>query len=95
MKYYYESIRSSRTVESVLLVDELDATLHPAFQMKLLKLMREFSVNYKIQVIFTTHSMSTLEDMLENKDNVIYLIEGNYTKTLLQRMDTKLCETVL
>lgn len=81
LKYYYESIRSSRTVESVLLVDELDATLHPAFQMKLLKLMREFSANYKIQVIFTTHSMSTLEDMLENKDNVIYLID-NFTSVI-------------
>lgn len=61
LKYYYESITSTKTVESVLLIDEIDATLHPAFQLKLLKLMREYSERYKIQIIFTTHSMSTLE----------------------------------
>ena len=76
LKYYYDSIESRNPVESILLVDELDATLHPAFQIKLLKLMREYSLLYKIQIIFTTHSMSTLEDMLEKKDNVLYLVDN-------------------
>lgn len=43
LKYYYESISPSKEVESVLLIDELDATLHPAFQIKLLDLFREMS----------------------------------------------------
>ncbi len=76
LKYYYNSITSNNTVESVLLIDELDATLHPAFQIKLLNLFRQMSIEYKIQVIFTTHSMSLLEEMLNKKDNVIYLLDN-------------------
>ena len=60
LKYYYESISPSKEVESVLLIDELDATLHPAFQIKLLNLFREMSEKYKIQVVFTTHSICFL-----------------------------------
>lgn len=76
LKYYYESISSANEVESVLLIDEMDATLHPAFQIKLLNLFRKMSVNYKIQIVLTTHSMSLLEEMLAKKDNVLYLIDN-------------------
>jgi len=58
------------------LIDEMDATLHPAFQIKLLNLFREMSELYKIQIVFTTHSMSLLEEMVSRKDNVIYLIDN-------------------
>ena len=87
LKYYFESITSTRTVESVLLIDEIDATLHPAFQIKLLKLMREYSAKYKIQIIFTTHSMSTLEDMLDKHDNVVYLIDNVTNAVLMEEPD--------
>lgn len=76
LKYYYESISSTHEVESLLLIDEMDATLHPAFQIKLLNLFREMSELYKIQIVFTTHSMSLLEEMVSRKDNVIYLIDN-------------------
>ena len=76
LKYYYESITSTNEIESVLLIDEIDATLHPAFQIKLLNLFREMSELYKIQIVFTTHSMSLLEEMLSKKDNVLYLIDN-------------------
>ncbi len=76
LKYYYESITSTNEIESVLLIDEMDATLHPAFQIKLLNLFREMSEAYKIQMVFTTHSMSLLEEMLAKKDNVVYLIDN-------------------
>lgn len=76
LKYYFESINSTREVESVLLIDEIDATLHTSLQFKLLDLLRKYSINYKIQVIFTTHSLSLLEYSLKSKDNVIYLIDN-------------------
>lgn len=76
LKYYYESIESTKDIESVLLIDEIDATLHPAFQIKLLSLLREMSEQYKIQIVFTSHSMSLLEEMLLKKDNVIYLVDN-------------------
>lgn len=76
LKYYYESINSTRDVESILLIDEMDATLHPAYQIKLLNILKEFSQKYKIQIAFTTHSLSLLEEALSKKTNVIYLIDN-------------------
>lgn len=76
LKYYYESIVSKNEVESVLLIDEFDATIHPSLQERLLKIFRRFSVNYKIQIVITTHSLSTVEASLKNKDNVVYLIDN-------------------
>ena len=76
LKYYYESIESKNSIESVLLIDELDATLHPAFQIKLLQLFKEYTEQYKIQIVFTTHSMSLIEALLDYKCNVIYLLDN-------------------
>lgn len=76
LRYYYENITSNNEVESVLLIDEFDATLHPSLQFKLLDIFRTYSTEYKIQVIFTTHSLSTVEYALKKKDNVIYLIDN-------------------
>lgn len=38
LRYYYENLKETKKeIESILLVDELDATLHPEFQIKLLE----------------------------------------------------------
>ena len=75
LKYYYNSIKDKdKIVESMLLIDELDATLHPAFQLKLLELFKDFSEKYKIQIFFTTHSFSLLEKALEDKEKQIKII---------------------
>ncbi|AFM80577.1 AAA family ATPase [Streptococcus mutans] len=77
LKYYFESIISNQEIESILLIDEIDATLHPAFQLKLLELCLEYSRRYKIQVIFTSHSLTLLEKCLLEKDvNVVYLLDN-------------------
>lgn len=76
LKYYYNSINSNKDVESLLLIDELDATLHPSYQFKLLELFERMSRECKIQIVFTTHSMTLIEKALQNKDNTIYLIDN-------------------
>lgn len=85
LKYYFNSIESRHNVESILLIDEFDATLHPSLQIQLMHLLKQYSSNYKIQVIFTTHSLSLLEYALKGKENVIYLID-NITSVV--KMDT-------
>lgn len=77
LKYYYENIKREvkNDVESLLLIDEIDATLHPAFQVKLLDLFEKYSEEYSIQIIFTTHSLSLLEYALFRKLKVIYLMD--------------------
>lgn len=76
LKYYFDSIECKRGVESILLIDEFDATLHPSLQLRLMEIISKYSKNYKIQIIFTTHSLSLLDYALKNKDNVIYLIDN-------------------
>lgn len=78
LKYYFDSIESHNEVESILLIDELDASLHPEFQVKLFELFKEYSKEYKIQFFFTTHSLSLLEYAISQKNdcNVCYLLDN-------------------
>ena len=76
LRYYFESIVSNKDIESVLLIDEFDATLHPSLQFKLLDLLLKYSIDYKIQIVCTTHSLSVLEYALKKRNNVIYLIDN-------------------
>ncbi|POR21490.1 hypothetical protein BWK58_12350, partial [Flavobacterium columnare] len=67
--------------KGILVIDEIDTTLYPASQIKLLEYLRRFSSKYNIQIIFTTHSLSLLENACEiqndihnlNKLKIIYL----------------------
>jgi hypothetical protein len=54
----------------ILAIDELDATLYPASQIKLVDALRKFASNYKIQIVFTTHSLSLLEHACQLRDNL-------------------------
>lgn len=45
----------------ILLIDELDATLHPAAQRKLFDYLYSQSIELQLQIVFTTHSLSLLE----------------------------------
>lgn len=49
----------------VLAIDEIDATLYPASQLKLFDALRRFASKYKIQIIMTTHSIGLLEKACE------------------------------
>ena len=77
LRYYFEEENRS----SILLIDELDATLHPSYQIRLYKLMKEYSKNYEIQIFFTSHSLSLIEYALEDKEDkkdskVFYFLEN-------------------
>ncbi|MDL2250415.1 AAA family ATPase [Lachnospiraceae bacterium OttesenSCG-928-J05] len=76
LRYYYENIDLTRETESILLVDEMDATLHPAYQMKLLDLIIKYTKDYNIKLVSTTHSISLMEYALNKKCEVIYLIDN-------------------
>ncbi|MGC0945999.1 MULTISPECIES: ATP-dependent nuclease [Pantoea] len=91
LKFYYQSLEESiNSKESILLIDEFDATLHPYLQEKLLKKMSDYAKDYKIQIFITTHSLSLLKYASEKKVKITYLIndhtniikldEPNYSK---------------
>lgn len=45
----------------ILAIDELDATMYPASQVELLKVLRKYASDLNLQIIFTTHSISLLK----------------------------------
>lgn len=56
----------------LLLIDEIEATLHPIAQIKLLDFLYRACKELNLQVVFTTHSVSLLEDLAKktlNNDN--------------------------
>lgn len=87
LKYYFNNITSTKEVESVLLIDEFDATLHPSLQERLLEIFRRFSSDYKIQIVFTTHSLSTVEVALKKHDNVIYIVDNISNAVIMDEPD--------
>ena len=78
----------------LLLIDELDATLYPAAQVKLLEKLFRISQDLDLQVIFTTHSLDVLQKILEpkyqNDATLVYLsrargfVENEQNKVALQ-----------
>lgn len=87
LKYYYDSLNKHQDIESILLIDELDATLHPAYQIKLINIIRKYSKEYKIQVFFTTHSMTLIENVLKFKDNLLYFVDNVTSAYLMPEPD--------
>jgi AAA15 family ATPase/GTPase len=61
----------------ILLIDEIESSLHPAAQEKLISRLYRYSQDYKIQFIFTTHSPTIIKSMFSDKykrnANLIYL----------------------
>jgi len=71
----------------ILAIDELDATLYPASQLKLIEALRKFSSQYEIQIIFTTHSLNIIEKACEWKDDP--KLNGQVNVVYLQKFDAQ------
>ena len=66
----------------ILLIDEIDATLHPAAKIKLIEFMYTEAKEINIQIIFTTHSLSILKNISKKASRkhdcgIIYLTNAN------------------
>ncbi|HMG82090.1 MAG TPA: AAA family ATPase [Ferruginibacter sp.] len=78
----------------VLAIDELDTTLYPASQLKLIEALRKFSSQFKIQIVFTTHSLNILKQACEwdqdpkipNQVRVIYLQKVDTTIKVIENI---------
>lgn len=80
----------------VLLIDEIDSTLHPAAQNKLIKLFIKEARENKFQIVFTTHSISLLRDICSrtehnnnHKENVNNDIELYYLTNANRKLEMK------
>lgn len=67
----------------ILAIDEIDATLYPASQEKLVDALSKFVSDYNLQIIFTTHSLHIIDyldqksDYQKDKNKVIVLKKQN------------------
>jgi hypothetical protein len=70
----------------MVLIDEIDATLYPAAQIKLVEKLFRLSQDLDLQVIFTTHSTDVVETMMDPKyheySKVIYLYDAGGVKNV-------------
>ncbi len=61
----------------VICIDELESTLYPAAQEKLVEFMYDSAQKYKLQYFFTTHSMSVINFLktgkYNNRNSITYL----------------------
>lgn len=74
----------------LLLIDELEATLHPASQLKLLDVLLSQAKELSIQVVFTTHSPVILDwlfDKIEHNNDVNNNIELVYLSTAMNYLE--------
>lgn len=78
----------------ILLIDEIDATLHPAAQSKLITLLTQEARNNGIQIVMTTHSLSFLRDICtqtayNNHDDVNNKVELYYLTNANRKLEIK------
>lgn len=55
----------------ILAIDEIDATFYPGSQIKLIEYLIKFSSKFDIQIIFTTHSLTILENLSKLQEDKI------------------------
>jgi len=60
LRYYFENIASHNDVESILLIDEFDATLHPSLQNRLLKIFRELQKLTKFRLFLQRNKLENI-----------------------------------
>lgn len=79
----------------VLLIDEIDATLHPAAQSKLINLLTQEARSNQIQIVVTTHSLSFLRDICKqtaynnHDDTVNNTVELYYLTNANRKLEIK------
>lgn len=73
----FEGLKDNYTSPRILLIEELEAHLHPQVQIKVLKYLEEQANNNDIQVIITTHS-TTIASATPIKNIICLNILNNY-----------------
>lgn len=76
----------------ILAIDEIDATLYPGSQIRLLEALRTFSSRLKIQIICTTHSLSILKRATEliNETSTKKETENQIRTLFLEKRNNKI-----
>lgn len=83
----FEGLKDKYTSPRILLVEELEAHLHPQLQIKLLKYLSKQADEYDIQVIITTHSTTLAASVSINKIISFNRLNGQIAATSLSKCE--------
>ena len=71
-------IASSLLTGTVLVIDELDAKIHPVLLRYIIMMFTDMSINKKkAQLIFTSHDLSTMNSEVFRRDEIWFVAKGN------------------
>lgn len=59
----------------ILLIDELDASLFPAAQIKLVEKLNQKALELNLQIFFTTHSLEILSEVTKLKNSAVIFLD--------------------
>ncbi|MEO2527470.1 AAA family ATPase [Enterocloster clostridioformis] len=63
---------------TVLVIDELDAKIHPVLLRHIIMMFNDMSINKKkAQLIFTSHDLSTMSNEVFRRDEIWFVAKGN------------------
>lgn len=84
----------------ILVIDEIEAGLHPKAQMALIKQLKKYATLLDLQIILTTHSLTIIKEILEispstSQDKVIYLKDTYSPKSMDEVTYTKIKNDML
>lgn len=71
-------IAVSLIIGNTLVIDELDAKIHPVLLKHIIMLFNDMSINKKhAQLIFTSHDLSTMNNEVFRRDEIWFVAKGN------------------
>ena len=71
-------IASSLLDGTVLVIDELDAKIHPVLLRHIIMMFNDMEINkHKAQLIFTSHDLSTMNSEVFRRDEIWFVAKGN------------------
>jgi len=75
--------RKIRSRSKLIVIDEIDISLDAAAQSRLVGALRQFTVQYGVNIVFTTHSLPLMYKL--NDDELCYIEEAEGSTTIEQR----------
>ena len=71
-------IAESLLTGTVLVIDELDAKIHPVLLRHIIMMFNDMNINrHKAQLIFTSHDLSTMNSEVFRRDEIRFVAKGN------------------
>lgn len=82
----HETNTIQNTYNGILCIDEIEASLHPVAQKKILDFLLKWSQKYKVQILITTHSLPLIKYAIEiqQKNKIIntYYLSSLYSENI-------------